>query len=446
MRSLKTLASYLELSCEIDQPIRHLEMDSRLVARGDFFVALEGARRDGHDFLEEVRLKGAIAALVKKGKRIPKNFPCLVVEDTLKGLQKLAQKVVENEKHPIVGITGSLGKTTTKEFLGQLIKNHLSALVSPGNQNSQAGLPNTILNFDPKVLWYVLEMGMTDPGHIENLIKIAPPQIAVVTSISWQHASLFKEGLLGIAKEKASIFLHPKTKYGLFFLDAPHSDVLKTTGTCPKKSFSLKDASADYFLDTQNQKIWCQNRAYHFEWPQIPVHHQVNFLAAVAAGHLMGVSLEELCASCIELKLPPMRFQQLEIHGIHVINDAYNANPEAYCAAFQSLPHPSGDGRRIGVISEMDALGAYTEKGHSLVAQKSLDVFDLLFCIGERSQLIYDYWKKHNKPVFFAHVVEELLPQIADTVKSSDVLFLKGARGHSLERVVEYLRKIRACD
>jgi UDP-N-acetylmuramoyl-tripeptide--D-alanyl-D-alanine ligase len=418
--------------------VHSYQIDSRLTSLGDLFFALPGEKVDGHTFLNQISEKGAVGAVVEAGKACP--LPCLEVEDTFVALQAAGKgRRLALKREQIVGITGSLGKTTTKEWIRHLSQGGMDNAFSPKSYNSQRTLPLNLLNLPQEAPWWVLEMGMSEPGNLQKLIDLAPPKIALITTISWQHVTLFKNGLEGIAQEKSTLFVHPQTEIGLYHKEAPFAEILKKRGACSKLSFSLIDPKADFFLEVLDESsvaIHHEGRHYLFRWPiKVPA-HRLNFLAAVATLVTMGEKWEVIQHNSASLKLPGMRFEEVVKKGVRYINDAYNANPEAMIAALTALPKPEGKGRRIGVLSEMDDLGAFAELGHAEVGLESLKRLDVLFCLGENCRIIEAQWNKSQRTVFFMRSLDELKEMLQKFVQKDDVVLLKGARSYALERLL----------
>lgn len=352
---LNALAKILSLETSSQALVKGVSIDSRLVKEGDLFFALPGKRVDGHNFISEAVSKGAVAVVVSESYQGNVPVPMLPVSDVLDAFQNLANRWLKQTPLKVVAITGTLGKTTTKEFVTTLLKRTFRVASSPRSYNSQATLPLSILsaNGDEDIL--VLEMAMTHPGQIEKLVSIAPPDVAVLTNVAVQHACNFSDGLAGICREKAAIFSHPKTKLGIVHRDAMHFEEIVQTGNCPKISFSLVVRDAEYFLEAQNNKVTIfPKRENPIEISlNLPLRaHFHNFLAAVVVARHFQISWEAICIAAKDLKLPPMRFEKVEKKGIVFINDAYNANPDSMKAALESLPKPIKGGKTIAIHSE----------------------------------------------------------------------------------------------
>ena len=439
---LHDLAYLLSLYYPNQVLVQGFAIDSRRIAPGDLFFALPGNRVDGHAFLKDAALKGAACAVVQQGYRGDcGGLPLLFVPDVLAALQELARKSLASRSSKVLAITGSLGKTTTKEFASALLRTRYRVFSSPLSYNSQVTLPLSILmaNGDEECL--VLEMGMSHEGNINNLISIAPPDIALITTVAVQHAVNFSDGLVGISRAKASIFSHAKTTLGLVHRDILHYDPVVSTGSCNKKTFSLTTKDADYFLEVIPNGVRVHAKGENpCDCPlnlPIRVHHH-NFLAAVALARNLDVPWSSICEVAPTLKLPPMRFEPIEKQGILFINDAYNANPDSMIAALENLPKPQPGGKIIAVLSEMDALGDYTEQGHKRVAEAAIQYADYLFCLGSRCETMRSVWKSAQKPMelFPTHV--DLRIALKAMAQPGDVVLLKGARSYALEQLLQY--------
>lgn len=423
------------LSCH--ENIHGVSIDSRLIKRGDLFFALPGKRVDGHHFLKEAAAKGAVGAVVSqeyKGESF--GLTLLGVENVLASLQELARRILENRRSQVIGITGSVGKTTTKVFLAQLLAPHFKISASPMSYNSQATFPLSIIEADESVDYLILEMGMSEPGQIKRLISIAPPTFALLTNVSIQHADDFPDGLDGIAREKGSLFSHPKTQLGFLPLEVYGFEPISRIGTCPKKVFSCLSNKADFSLSKQNGKLYVSEEGGE----PMPLHAQFslkayyqNLLGALAVARSLGVPWDSLLKTCAEITPPSMRFEPVEKEGILFINDAFNANPDSMKAALESLPKPQLGGRRIAVLGEMNALGIYTESGHLAVAECALEHVDLLICVGNYAQMMHEVWKARGRDSLFFETRSQAGEALLTLAKKGDVVLLKGARAHSLD-------------
>lgn len=434
------LARKLNLRHSSQTLVSGVAIDSRKIEPEELFFALPGNRVDGHTFLEAVAAKGAAGAVVHENYRGESfGLPLLRVPDVLFALQDFARKSLEKRSSKVIAITGSLGKTTVKEFAATLLHSRYRIFASPMSYNSQATLPLSILMADETEEYLILEMAMSEKGQIAQLVSIAPPDIALLTTVAAQHVTLFPEGLEGICREKASIFSNPKTKLGLLPRELYNFEEAFRTGSCKKKCFSLSSKEYDYYLELIQNGVLVHAKG---EPPiEIPLHlpnkvHYHNFLAAVALAHSLDVSWPLIREAALFIKLPTMRFEKVEKGGIIFINDAFNANPDSMKGALENLPHPRPGGKTIAVVSEMDALGIYTIEGHALVAHTALLHVDLLLCIGKRCETMLQIWEKHGKPAQLFETRSDLEQALLKWAQPGDVVLLKGARSYVLDQIL----------
>ena len=259
---ISEIARRLTLECESNVLVTGYQVDSRRIGPGELFFALGGDRVDGHQFLADVASNGGLGAVISDLYAGPTfGLELLRVADVLEALQGLAKAFLAESKAVVVGITGSMGKTTTKDFTATLLEGKFRVGKTYSSYNTKLTLPITVLNLmgDEEVV--VLEMGMGQPGDIAKLVEIAPPDIAVITQVTMAHyGDLFLDGTTGVARAKAEIFGHPKTKKAIFY----HGLVAEIR--CEKLSYSLQDRSADYFLSggvVDERGV----RAFRFEIP-----------------------------------------------------------------------------------------------------------------------------------------------------------------------------------
>ena len=377
-------------------------IDSRLVEPGDTFFAIRGEKVDGHDFLEIAAQKGATSAVVSDSYQGPSfglTLDC--VPDVRWELQERARLFLKNNPKRVIAISGSVGKTTTKFFAKTLLEQKYRVWASPRSYNSQLTVPLSILMCDPDAEILILEMGMSEPGNISRLIEIAPPEVALLTMISLQHVDDFPDGLEGIRREKLTLFSSPKTR------------------------LCIHHESIDW-----NGQVFRVEDRYHLGWPKAVLH---NFCAAAALAKAFGV--EEIEAAIPKLKLPPMRMEEVRRGNNLFINDAYNANPDSMVAALESLGQR--EGRRIAVLSEMNALGSLARREHELVAKEALKYADLLLCLGEHCDTMRCVWEKEKRPVFFCSSKLELREKLKSLIAPGDVILLKGARAYAMEEILD---------
>lgn len=422
--------------------IHNIAIDSRLIGPGGLFFALRGQQVDGHDFLKDVAAKGANAALVRDtydGDHF--GLILIKVPYVLKALQEMAAKALQERSTKVIAITGSIGKTTTKEFIKSFLETRYKVFASPKSYNTESTLPLNILMADGDEDFIVLEMGMSRPGDIEELISIAPPDIALLTTCALQHSINFPNGLIDITREKATIFSHPKTQLGFLHRDLTYFSEAEKMGICPKITFSTKGDEADYFLTfiaRHKARIISLGESYDIPYHLPAKFFAHNLLASVAVARACDVSWEDIQKTSLTIKLPQMRFEKIEKKGIIFINDAYNANPDSMKAALESLPQPEKQGKRIAVLTEMNALGDFSDECHSSVAEMALNCADILLSLGKKAHVMHKIWKDHRRDTYHCETKEELLATLKRIVNSGDVVLLKGARAYCLDKFLDY--------
>lgn len=436
---IQRIAQGLNAPCELDLQITGYQIDSRLIGPGELFFALKGQKVDGHSYLAEVRSKGAVAAVVSSEYEGP-DFGLVLfkVADVVQSLQKLASFMMEECRAQIIGITGSLGKTTTKEFIATLLEKKFKVGKTHLNYNTKLTYPITLLNRrgDEDVL--VVELGMTEPGDIGRLVQIAAPDLAVLTKVAHVHASFFPGGLSEIAKNKAEIFSHPRTKQAVFDHSLHKYGILEGIQG-EKVSFSLEERTADYFLSKEFFVDERGVRAYQFDPPFKQAHVLHNLLAAVSVARLMKMEWDEINAQMGELKLPKMRFEQFEKEGISFINDAYNANPDSMKAALSHIPEPGEGGKRIAVLGMMVDMGTESESIHRDVGRFAQKYVDHLLVLGEGAAPLFEGFQEAKKPAELYFDFEGLADRLKTLMAPGDVVLVKASRSVQMETLFNLL-------
>lgn len=418
LKNLDQLAKILSVECPFKASFNSFSVDSRTIQEGDLFIALPGQKVDGERFIHDALAKGAKALMLKRGANIPENVPHIIVEDVLKALQDLAHFYFEEHRPKVViGITGSLGKTSAKECLKELLKDKFKIFITPGNANSQVGLPLSILNyFQGNEDVAILEMGMTEKGHIEKLIEIAPPDIALITKVALVHAENF-DSFQGIAEAKSEIFLHPKTYLGIYDGNIDLIYDLSKRGNCQKRK--MIDSFASQEIDALTG----------------PIRH--NLLAAYTVAKELGIDESHLISVAKDFLPLKNRGEVVEIKGVTFVNDSYNASPESMKAAFVEIHKREAKGKKVAVIGSMLELGKYEKESHREIGEKALLTFNELICLGSECNPMVELWNKFGKPVTYCENLEEVVNSLREIVKEGDVVLLKGSNSKQLWKVLE---------
>lgn len=447
MRSISLAQCARLLNCQNTFPnalIKGYCIDSRLLKSGELFFALPGNRVDGHAFLQEVKQKGAIGAVVSKQAQCAiDGLPLLHVNDPLEALQDLAHLMLANQPSRIIAITGSLGKTTTKEFIKTLLASKYRVAASPGNSNSQVGVPLSILNHsagEEEIL--ILEMGMTHPGQISKLVQIAPPEVAVITTLALVHACNF-DSLADIGRSKGEIFSHPLTQVGILPREISEVANLSKTGACKKITFSVTSEDADYALKkAEVDKMILQSNlekmALTLNSLSIPGrHNHHNALAAIAIARYFNVDWPSIAHTISSLTLPEKRLQFVRRRDILFLNDSYNAAEPSVKSALETLPDPQREGRKIAVLGGMAELGKFSEGCHQRVGEFALRHVERMYCLGQECLPIVEIWRREGRPVLLFDQLGDLVSCLQKDLKAFDVVLLKGSRSKELWKVLE---------
>ncbi|MEX1012304.1 MAG: Mur ligase family protein [Waddliaceae bacterium] len=385
-------------------------VDSRKVQPGDLFIALKGAHVDGHDFLDEAKARGAKMAVVSR--KTSSDLEQVVVVDPIAILHEIAKEKLAKRSARVIAITGSYGKTTTKEFVATLLEEKFCVWKTPGNCNSQVGLPLELINGvqeSHEIL--ILEMGMDGPGQLDLLTSIAPPDIAVITCVSLVHAANF-DSIEEIAKAKGEILKRAKIRL------IPY----EWKGVLNGFTFSLSDPRADFYLEKGSVEL----PAPHFA---------LNFLIASLIATLLGMEQTEILKRMEHLNLPEKRFQIIEKKGVTFVDDAYNACVDSVKAALCSMPKRTG--RRIAVLGSMLELGSFSEACHLDIAEFALPHLDQLIVFGKEAEVMHEFWKENGRSCLFFESIEELMKSMRKEICEGDVVLIKGSHGTGLWRIVE---------
>lgn len=436
-------SSSVSLAPFSDLQVIGYQIDSRFIEPGDLFFALKGEKTDGHFFLNEAKQKGAVAAVVAKSYQGPDYGLALIqVDDVVISLQELARQFISFQAPKIVGVTGSVGKTTVKDFIATLLEEKYRVYKSFASYNTKLTFPLSLLNRKGDEEVIVLEMGMSEPGDIRRLVQIAPPDISVLTKVGLAHAAHFPAGISDIAKEKAEIFSSPKLKTALFYHGFYEFSELVSAITAEKLSFSLQDQVADYFLSFSEGKYLLDERGvrvHQFELPFSQTHILHNFLAAVSVARSLKMDWDEIRLAVSRLELPKMRFESFEKQGITFINDAYNANPESMKAALSNLPQPSGSGKRIAVLGTMKELGSFSKASHEEIGLFAQGYVDHLLVLGQEAAPLCEAFLEVKKPAELFTNHPSLVKRLSQLMSPGDVVLIKGSRSMQMETLLDFL-------
>ncbi len=446
--SLGKIAEFVSAVGEFprEQAVSAYSIDSRTVGPGQLFFAVKGERLDGHDFVREALEKGAVAAIVRRDRLgcYADKTRLLAVEDTLVALQTLATAVRRLWGRPLVAVTGSAGKTTTKEAIAHVLGSRFGVLKSEGNFNNHFGLPLMLLKLEPQHAVAVIEMGMSHAGEIRALARIAQPEIGVVTNVAPVHLEFF-DSIADIARAKYEL-IESLPASGTAVLNADDQYVSQfARGFKGKKVMYGTHAAADVRAENIQPKgvegsefdVLIGSVREHAALPLVGAHNVLNALAAVAVGVEGGLNPSEAVGALAMLTPADKRGQVLQLGNITVINDCYNSNPTALNAMVDALAAMPAQ-RRIVVAGEMLELGPAAEEMHRAagkhVAGKRIDVL-----VGVRglAQAMVNGASRAGTRAEFMATPEEAGEWLAREARNGDVVLLKASRGVKLERALE---------
>jgi UDP-N-acetylmuramoyl-tripeptide--D-alanyl-D-alanine ligase len=432
-----------------------ISTDSRTLQQGDLFVALRGENFDGHQFVEKAGERGAVGAIVERDWRgkTSKNFALIRVNDTLIAYQQIASRYRQTLSLKVIAITGSNGKTTTKDFVAAALGHRFRVTKTEGNFNNHVGLPRTMLEASSHDEIAVWEIGMNHPGEIAALAKLARPDVGIITNIGVAHIE-FMGTRDAIAQEKGAL-AEAIAAEGTVILNAddPFSKKIAQRTRAKIIFAGTKEGSVratDLRQSASGSEFTILEGAHRCR-AQLPVpglHMVQNALLAVAAGRVFGLSIEDCAGGLVSAPLTKARLQIKTIRGVQFIDDSYNANPESMRAALATLAELETDGRRIAVLGEMAELGTESERGHREVGEAAASFkIDELIAIGELAGAITESAQaaglEKSRTVASTDEAAELL---TDETAPGDLVLIKGSRAARTERVLEQFAKRRSAE
>ncbi len=447
--TLSKLASILGVEASGEALLSGVAVDSRRVRPGDLFVALRGARVDGHAFARDAAAAGARAVLAERvPENLPPGYPVVRVPDSRRALLQLAGVMKKEAGFRLAAVGGSAGKTTTKEFAAAILSGRFAVEKTPGNQNSAVGFPMSIVNLTRWPEWMVGEMGMSAVGEISLLSRTFEPDVALLTLIAAEHLE-FLGTLDNVAKANAEI-LEGLKPAGTFVVNADDSRIAALAGKFRGRTLRFgRGASAEVVIE--EIELGDAGSRFHLRAPEgrvqialpLPGMHQAsNFLAASALAIACGASVEDCAATAPNLKPAPHR-GEMHRHpsGAVLYDDAYNASPPSMRAALDLLYQLPGT-RKIAVLGDMLELGSEDAWFHRETGGYAAARADEILCVGPRARAIGQGAQEEGFPadrVRNVETPEEAAALLAGTLAPGDVVLFKASRGVGLERAVKRL-------
>ena len=414
--------------------------DDRQVLPGDLFIAIKGSRVDGHEFAAAAISAGAVGVLAQQNVDVPH----ILVADVVLALSRMAAVFREDFRGPVVGITGSAGKTTTKEFVAAALSPLGQILKTQGNRNTEYTSPLLWAELEEKTRAVVVEMAMRGFGQIEHLARFTRPTIGVVTNIGYSH--LLQAGDRdGIARAKGELLRAlPPDGTAVLWAEDEYLGTLFSMCDCPAITFGFS-GNADCHLSSYEALNWTSCRIggsfgderFEATLPAVGRHIALGAAAAIAVAATAGVDVGKAAAALATAELPPMRMEVCQFNGAQVLLDTYNASPPSMRAAIETFAELPCRGKRFAVIGEMKELGGYSEEAHRELgrnlAESGIDEIELY---GELTALTYQEAKNRGMVVHQAGSIDEVR-QFLERVEDGDAVLVKGSRSLELEKALE---------
>ena len=457
MFSVKEIAAATggKISGSMERQVSGVSTDSRTATAGQLFVPLKGERFDGHDYLPELFTKGVAVALIAAGRRsaiLPSpDVTLITVQDTLTALGDLALAYRRRFSLPVIGITGSNGKTTTKEMLAAILAARGAGLKTSGNLNNLIGLPQMVFELKEDHHWAVFELGMSEFGEIDRLAAIAAPQIGIITNAFPAHLASMGS-VAGVAKAKGELFLRLQPgAVAIYNADDALITACPTPEGVSRRGFGLHGAEITALNLTP-----CGNQGQSFTLKigagtadlmlhAFGLHNVYNALAAAAAADSLGLPLEAIVSGLSAFIPYDKRFKLDDLGVIVLIDDSYNSNPASAGAALLTLRGLKGASRGIAVLGDMLELGEESLAAHRDVGRLAATCVDRLYLFGEMGQTVAEAALEAGMPeneVVCAASHDEILRDIVKDHLDGDYILVKGSRGMNMDIVSSSLREI----
>ncbi len=427
-----------------DSMLTGFALDNREVTAGDLFIAIRGERSDGHEFALDAIKNGAVGALVER----PISGPHVLVKSVVDALAAFGKSKRNEFSGPVIGITGSNGKTATKEFTAACLSAKGNVLKSEGNRNTEYTSPLLWAELDKSEWAAVVEMAMRGPGQIAHLAAVAQPTVAIITMIGTAHIEKVG-GREGIARAKAEILHSPSSPTAILWAEDDFFGFLKSEARSAVRTFGFSpDAECrvlGYRPLSWNRSIvrfQLGGKSVEAQLATVGRHQALNAAAALLAANTAGVGIQDGAPLLASAQLPPMRMEAITVHGATVLLDNYNASPDSTVAAIRTLAELPCEGKRYAVIGEMRELGDFSETGHRQVGRALAESpFDAVILFGPETRYTHSEALRAGFPE--SKLIEAVdLHDIAAFINQltpKDVALIKGSRALGLEKALEEL-------
>lgn len=435
-----------------DGEVSGVSTDSRSISAGELFVPLRGARFDGHGYIADVAARGVRVVLADTGFTgvLPDGVTLVVVDDTLRALGDLAADYRRRFTLPLIAITGSNGKTTTKEMLASILSQTGSGLKTEGNLNNLIGLPQTLFRLSEEARWAVLEMGMSEPGEIDRLAEIAGPQTGIVLNAYPAHLQSMGS-IEGVARAKGELLLRlPAGGSAIVNADDRLISRQPVADGARRITFGLADAdvtATDIIskgVEGQRFQLNLAGKQYLVDLSAYGQHAIYDALAAAAAAHAIGIEPEMIRSGLEQFRPYDKRFRLEALTGLILIDDSYNANPASMNAALETLQGLKGDRLAFVALGDMLELGDDEMELHRSLGEAAARVADRLYLTGSLTVATAEGAVSagmDDENVFFGMSHEEIVADIIRNASPGDFVLVKGSRGMRMEKVAEGIRQ-----
>jgi UDP-N-acetylmuramoyl-tripeptide--D-alanyl-D-alanine ligase len=427
---------------ESNRQLSGISIDSRTIGYDELYVALRGANHDGHDFVASALEKGAAAAMVEESWWLASAASIaarnvIVVKDSLKALQDLAHYYRKRFDIPVIAVTGTNGKTTTKEMIAAVLSKKWEVCKTEGNLNNHIGVPLTLLRLRHRHRALVLEQGMNHFGEIAALCEISDPTDGLITNIGRGHVEHLG-GIEGVARAKAELFDYiAPDKHA--FVNIDDQWIVSYTGKLRHKTtfgFTKNaDIAGEQLPSDDNGFSALRVEGVEIRLTVAGRHNLTNALAAVAVGKKFGVALDDIKDALENLILPGKRMELMRKNGILILNDCYNANPDSMLAAVETLAWLAIPGKKIAVLGDMLELGQAAQEEHASIGEAIANLpVDLVLTVGEYSQKIVERSEKSQNRHFSEK--KDLIEVLREAAQPGDAVLVKGSRGMRMEDII----------
>jgi len=432
--------------------IKGISTDSRTISKGELYIPIKGERFDGHDFIDDAIKNGAIAYLTERQEDSSKKSIPILVENTLKAFHDLAFYYRRKFDIPLIGITGSSGKTTTKDILASVLEQKYNVLKTQGNFNNEIGLPLTLFQLERHHDIGIIEMGMNNLGEIKKLVNMVLPDVAIITNIGWTHIenlgskeNIFKakSEILETLNNNQLALLNGDDEYLSRIKDdkfpVAFVGVYKEELDLKVEDFTLEGDSIKFVTGKGHKGL----EEYRLNLPGI--HNIYNSLFAIYLGKFYGLCHREIQLGLDKFKPSEMRMDIFENNKFKIINDSYNANPDSMKAALKVLKESAGNHRKVAILGDMLELGKWSEKAHYDIGKTLGQLkIDALIAIGKYRKFylagaIENGLSKNNGKLFSSNT--EANEYLKRFLEDGDTILIKGSRGLKMEEIAAYLKE-----